>query len=440
MYIMKKILLLTVMASLSIVLFAQTDTTKKEVAKKGWGFGAVPAIAYDSDIGFKYGGLVNFYDYGDGTIYPNYKHSIYMEWSHTTKGSGIAEISYDSKYLIPGVRFTGDIDYLTEQALDFYGFNGYNSYFNSDYSDNTKTDYKSRMYYRLQRSLLRMTGDFQGKLAGNKLMWVAGIHFYGVNISDVNRDKYYTDLPKVDTASSLFSKYKYYKLIPDNQYNGGNVGLVKFGLVYDTRDNEPNPMTGMWTEVFLQVAPSFMGSPNTYTQLVIAHRQYFTLKKEVLNFAYRVAYQTKLSGDIPFYMLPLVYYSNRPTTDGIGGAKTVRGIMRDRIVGDGMAYANLEMRWKFYRHVFGKQNFYIALAGFLDGGMVTQNYKFDLSHNPPPDLLKTIDYANETPHICYGAGLHFVLNQNFIVTVDYGQTTNPQDGGSGLYINLNFLF
>jgi len=50
--------------------FAQ-DEEKKEKIKDGWSFGAVPAIAYDSDIGFKYGGLVNFYDYGDGSYILN---------------------------------------------------------------------------------------------------------------------------------------------------------------------------------------------------------------------------------------------------------------------------------------------------------------------------------------------------------------------------------
>jgi len=33
-----------------------------------------------------------------------------------------------------------------------------------------------------------------------------------------------------------------------------------------------------------------------------------------------------------------------------------------------------------------------------------------------------------------------VLNQNFIVTVDYGIAARAQDGETGLYINLNFLY
>ncbi|MGC9344956.1 MAG: hypothetical protein ACP5E3_19785, partial [Bacteroidales bacterium] len=99
-----KTLFLSLLLAFSFSLYSlhsQNETDDKEKTKSGWSFGAVPAIAYDSDIGFKYGGVVNFYDYGDGSIYPRYKHSIYLEWSRTTKGSGINQFTYDSKYLIP---------------------------------------------------------------------------------------------------------------------------------------------------------------------------------------------------------------------------------------------------------------------------------------------------------------------------------------------------
>lgn len=48
----------------------QADTTvnKKEKIKQGWSMGAVPVIAFDQDQGWKFGGVVNFYDYGNGNI------------------------------------------------------------------------------------------------------------------------------------------------------------------------------------------------------------------------------------------------------------------------------------------------------------------------------------------------------------------------------------
>ncbi|MFW5721214.1 MAG: hypothetical protein ACOCWW_02380 [Bacteroidota bacterium] len=64
-----------------------TSKNKEEKIKDGWTFGAVPVVAYDSDLGFKYGGLVNFYNYGKPSTYPEYQQSIYVEISRTTKGS-----------------------------------------------------------------------------------------------------------------------------------------------------------------------------------------------------------------------------------------------------------------------------------------------------------------------------------------------------------------
>ena len=32
------------------------------------------------------------------------------------------------------------------------------------------------------------------------------------------------------------------------------------------------------------------------------------------------------------------------------------------------------------------------------------------------------------------------MNQNFIVSCDYGRAMDPRDGKSGVYIGLNFLF
>ncbi len=232
----------------------EITTDSKEKIKKGWTFGAVPAIAYDSDIGFKYGGVVNFYDYGDGTFYPKYKQSIYLEWSRTTKGSGINQFTYDSEYLIPGIRTTAEISYLTEKALDFYGFNGYEAFYNSSFEDDSHPDYISRMFYRMDRNLFRVKADFQGKLPVANLRWLAGFAHYRnaidtVDIQNLNKGKDEEDLLPGNTGGGLYGRYVAAGLIPEDQADGGNTSLFKLGLVYDTRDNEPNPMRGIWTEL-----------------------------------------------------------------------------------------------------------------------------------------------------------------------------------------------
>ncbi|MBN1789549.1 MAG: BamA/TamA family outer membrane protein [Bacteroidales bacterium] len=426
----------------------QADSVKSSVKadkiKTGWNFGGVPVIAYDTDIGFKYGALVNIFHYGDGTQYPKYRHSLYFEWSRTTKGSGINQFIYDSEYLIPGIRVSAEASYLTEQSLDFYGFNGYESYFNADWEDKESDDYLSRMYYNMDRKLTRLRADFQGKITGPQFRWMAGIEYNHaktgtVDIEKLNKGKDIEDqLP--DTAL-LYDKFVDWGVIPADQADGGNTTLLKAGLVYDTRDIEANPMKGIWTELQFLMAPSFLGNDDlSYTRFILTHRQYFTLAPQVLNLAFRASYQSKLSGDMPYYMLPFVY-NTAPnyTRDGVGGAKTVRGVMRNRIVGEGFAFGNIELRWKFLRTIIFNQNVYLALSGFLDGGIVTKKYDFDKS-GIPAGQLEMVEKADEKLHLGAGAGFHFVMNQNFIIAVDYGRALDPGDGESGLYIGLNFLY
>jgi hypothetical protein len=73
----------------SYLLKAQNADTAEAFTKKGWNFGMLPAVSFNSDLGFQYGGLINFFHYGDGSRYPSYDHSFYLEVSHYTKGSGL---------------------------------------------------------------------------------------------------------------------------------------------------------------------------------------------------------------------------------------------------------------------------------------------------------------------------------------------------------------
>ncbi|MDD4190099.1 MAG: hypothetical protein PHI28_02120 [Mangrovibacterium sp.] len=55
---------------LNLVLFCSTapaqNGKKGQLIKNGWNFGALPAVTYDTDLGFQYGALANLYHYGAG--------------------------------------------------------------------------------------------------------------------------------------------------------------------------------------------------------------------------------------------------------------------------------------------------------------------------------------------------------------------------------------
>lgn len=456
---MKKAFTILTCALLAIIssgAMAQEKTAEGENIKTGWNFGGLPVVAYDSDIGFKYGALVNAFNYGDGTNYPDYRYAIKAEWSRTTKGSGINQLFFDAKDLLPNnIRLTADFSYLTEQSLDFYGFNGYESVYNPCWEDDSEDndEYVSRMFYRHERKLLRFKADFSQPIRDTKWKWLAGFGIYKHTINPVDIDRLNEGKDSADMlpdVPGLYDLYDEWGLIHDDEKNGGWTNFIKLGIIYDSRDIEANANKGMWSEAVLVTAPGFLGNGNYgYTRLALAHRQYVTIVPQRLTFAGRISYQGTLFGELPFYMQPYMIssFSSATTSDGLGGAKTLRGVLRNRVVGDHITYTNLELRWKFLKTTIGKQNIYLALAPFFDAGTVLKPISLDSDMTGlanGEDYFKLDDDGNlvedDGIHIGYGAGFYFVMNQNFVVAVNYGMAANEQDGDSGLYINIGYLF
>lgn len=412
--------------------------TYGEEAKSGWSWGGVPAIAYDSDAGWTYGVIVQPFHYGDGSMYPDYLFSVYSELSRTTKGGGINKLFFDSKYLMPAdIRFTGELSFLTEQTLPFYGFNGIESTYTPELEDDTDPAYATRVFYRHAREQFRLTADFQKQVLHPNLRGIAGIGFLNNSVGSVDIDKLndgQEDEDKLPDVPTLFDHYVSDGIITDDEADGGAVNYMKLGLVFDTRDQEANPMSGMWSELLFITAPEALGTETPYTQIAATHRQYFTIIPKDLSFAGRIGYQGALGDQPPFYMLPY-YHSSYKLTEGLGGSKSLRGILKNRIVGKSTYFANLEMRWKFFRTVVGGQNLYLAFNGFADVGQVLERYEYSVPSSFPQDPAK-----DDELHVAYGGGLRIALNENFIVAVDYGMAKDAQDGNSGLYIGLGYLY
>jgi len=438
------------------LLFVLSVSGQEKKAKTGWKFGgALPAVSYDTDLGFQYGAFAEFFNYGNPTIYPKYYDHLYVEISRFTKGSGIYRLMYESTRLIPGVELVSDLSYLPDLANHFYGFNGYESVYNKDWMDDETADYRTRMFYRLERNQFRFKNDFLGKISGDHLKWSAGFAFQNftvnsVDIERLNKGKEDNPLPEVTDEPGLFELYRdSLGLVTANEADGGWVNTLKAGIVWDSRDNRPNPMKGLWTEMGIELSPKFMGNDWGFSRFYITHRQYFTLIEKDLSFAYRLGYQTTLSGEVPFFYQSQVITSRLTgaSSEGLGGAQTLRGVMKNRVIGDGFILGNAELRWKpFYFKLFN-QDCYLGLNLFYDLGMVTRPIEL------PDDLQNTFndemtgytygDFFNpgeEKLHQTAGISIMPVMNENFVIAIDIGKAFNDQDGNIGFSFGLNYLF
>ena len=421
---------------------AQSDSTsmtqpngaKGDIEKKGLSYGPLPIVAFDQNKGFQYGALLNIYDFGKGGYYPNVRQSWYIEASAYTKGSQQYVISYDTKYLIPNVRLSTASCLLVEKMLDFYGFNGYETLYDSQLD---------ATFYRMERIVPYIKIDLTGHIIPNRLSWEVGYHFKWFGLDNVSLEG--EEENGVLGGKTLYEKYQDWGIISQQEAKGGRSSALRAGFIYDTRDFEPAPSRGIWAEAHAIIAPKAFGTSQSYYRYSATFRQYLPLAEDRLVFAYRMNYQGTIGNYAPFYVLPYyTYVGNGYDRDGFGGYRTARGILRNRVQALDVAMFNAEMRWKFYRTHLFKQNLYLALNGFLDGTSAIR--KYDMSYRGEEDTLERYYYdrfvntEKEKFHLSAGGGLRIGINQNFIIAIDYGVPFKKQDGGGSLYINTGFLF
>ena len=436
---------------------ATEKTETGEIIKTGLNFGPLPVVAFDADRGFQYGALLNIYNFGNGETYPNPKEWWYIEASAYTGGTFNFYLNYDNREIFDNTRLSVCTNYSNESALDFYGFNGYQSiytYAQDGFLENSQNEFTfddskkgvkamnkyengkaPKGFYRYSRQMFRAKADFTGKIAEN-FFWEAGYTFYWLNHQEFTPKGYTV------TDGSLYQLYKDWGILNDTGANQFYSAL-KAGLMYDSRNVQNNPTKGIWAEAHALVAPKWLGSSMDSYKLSATFRQYIPLGTEKLVFADRLAYQGFLGKNTPGYLLP--FYSNMGYTrdyDAIGGYRTVRGLMLDRVQGLHTGFYNLEFRYRFVDFQLWKQNIAFAFSAFTDGATVFKGYDLTNKTGVKQDLYKKyIDTSRKDGlHATAGAGLRFIMNQNFIVAFEYARCFNKQDGNGAFYINTGFLF
>lgn len=459
--------LILCLLAVSISVSAQQKNT---ITQTGYSFLPFPIVAFDADKGVQYGVFAGLYNYGDGDIYPDYHSKTYVEAYLFSKGSQMYNLMYDNVRLIPDVRLSAAFSTSIDKAMDFYGFNGYSAFYDYERIALGKANAKSGQdpakhlygpFYKVDRIQILGKTDFIGRLTEH-LSWEAGYHFSyfregSIDKASINKGKaYYNQYP--EDEPTLFDLYRKWGLIDDCEADGGFSSSVRLGLVYDSRDKEGAPTKGIWAEGHICAAPKFLGTKNPFYRYSITFRQYFPLiGNDVLTFAYRLNYEGNIGKNAPYYILPyLTLMGENCDKDGMGGYRTTRGIMRNRVVGLDTASYIAELRWRVYNTTFWGQNIALGLSAFSDGTMVTRGR--DLSYSGPDEAVTKESYdryisnghSSDIPHITVGAGIRLLINESLILTAEYGTPLshfypagNPlknQDGAGAFYVSSGYLF
>ena len=453
---MKK--LIASLLCLAAVISAAAQEEEKEM-KTGWSLSLLPTATFSADNGFQAGAFGDVYYYGDGNTYPDPLHKISWEASYFTKSHRMRlYLAYDSKYLIPGMRINASVTYMNDPLYSFWGFNGPASLVNlpqnyNEYWSNKTTDIN---YFGMSRKMLRILANVQGRITDH-LNWAAGVNFWNWKLGDM-ADKGYKgadgETHYYDKTKTLYKDYQDLGIIHADEAAGGNALEVNAGVVFDTRDIEAAPNRGIWAEAYLN------GNllQHKYLKACLYFRHYIDIPIHIPAgdpvFAYRLAWQQTIAGETPLYMIqniPLLVQRNM-ITEGYGSTGTIRGLRDNRILTEGMAWANLELRVKLVKFTLFNQYFYIAVNPFFDAGVITKAYrtaeldvasKANWASKTENFNFNTIYNASKVGDVVYsaGAGLKIAWNQNFIISAEFAKCFyKPLDAGLWIGIGVNYCF
>lgn len=407
------------------------DSTKKT---HHYSFGVIPALAFDSDVGLKYGGLVNVFDHGQGSK-DRYDQHLMVRLTNTTKGSLQAQLLLESKKLLPKSNVVFEWSYLHDKRLDFFGFNGRNAVYQPAFIDPSSPGFIHQHFYKMDRKLMRIRVDIHRNLANKNWKVKTGYSFLRTRVASLT-----TEPPGMEQLqfNTLFDQYLHWNVILPEQRKGGNAHFLSAGMIYDSRNDLCFCTHGIWFETFLLHKFASKDAPH-YGKWIVTYRQHLPLYKEKTVVSFRFSSQQKLYGSIPFYELPF-YFDSRLSQDGIGGAHTLRGAFRNRIVGDGFVLANLELKQHLFNLRLTRQHFSINTSLFMDAASITQTYPLALNHVPPNEAPDFFRNSPQKINATYGLGFYIVFNKHNVITINYGKATHPSIGGNALYIGSSLLF
>jgi outer membrane protein assembly factor BamA len=375
-------------------------------APQGRSITGLPALNFDADEGIGYGALLQLYDYGSEGVQP-YRYSVQPTVFLTTRGRRDFSLFVDAPHLLPsGWRVGGAMASERQLATPYYGVG------NETVADEAATAGANPYFYRYGRQVVRMNADVQRELGLRELRFLLGVGLRRVTV---------TPVPYGEGSTLLAQQWGSVPLSPFT------TRYARLGLVLDTRDREIGARRGVWADVLVQRA-TLSGQPGTgafpvedgITRVTATLRRYTPLSPTV-TLAQRFVLQD-VSGNLPTELS--VLQGSYRDDEALGGASTLRGIPRNRYVGKGIAFGNLEARWDATTFTLRGTPSRLVLSTFVDAGRVWA------------DGLR-VDEIYKDLHAGYGAGARLALGPSFVVAADVGHSSQSM---AAEYVGLGYLF
>ncbi len=272
-----------------------------------------------------------------------YRASIAVDGQIATSGSHKLGFYARMPNILPGWRFSLVAETRRRARQNYFGIGN-----QTERDGANVTDARPDFYNADYRSML-LRGEVQRRLVSHlRVLW--GIHVERWQFDTIPG----TTLLGVQTNAGL-----------DLALGQRTTDVsARFGLVFDTRNDEIAPMHGVLLEAIFGVADSTVAGALSYTRTTLSASGFWSPSEQV-TLAGRVLAQV-VTGSPAAGSYMLVEASDKPF-EGYGGRDSNRGLARLRYLGEDMLFANLETRYQVVgeRHVVAA-----SLVGFIDVGRV----------------------------------------------------------------------
>ena len=421
------------------------DLYSLSLKKEGWYFTGVPLFNYSSLDGFGFGLRAAFFYNGTKLDprfeYVPYLHQVFVQSFVTTALHQIHGIFWDAPYISKigsaWLNVTSVLYYESTHISPYFGvgdaandplfFAGKQYSKMSDYdktlADVSNTNGTTNFYYNYYKYQLPTFYTNLGldvfKFWGGILRTSFGFLFRWSHVTD-----YSGQTVKVDGKTYTANDTK----LKDDITNGRIFGLgsswnntLKVAIGFDSRDYEPNPHRGVFTDFVAEVIPQFLGSNTNYYRFTYTLRLFYDPipRYPKLVLAARSLYTFNL-GDVPFYAMNEIGTTENFGLQGLGGI-SFKGYFPNRFIGNAKSLSNFEIRWQFWDVSFWKQHFAFMIVPFFEVGRAF-------------DSIQKTSYRDWK--LSYGSGLRIIWNQATIIAFHYGASKEAQY----IYVDFNHTF
>lgn len=389
--------------------------------RDGLGWGGFPYANYSSDDGVGFGVIGSLYFY-DGHTAP-YRNELYFLVYFSTGGAQTHRLqlesidAFDTKLRLTvrsefsadltsnfcGVEPPGDCSDARAQAAATAAGLTDNPNRDDDAFDQFVADY---YYLRAITPNLYLLGRWP--IADNSTRWEVFGSWYG-------------ELKRVGRFGD-FTPYEgslYEQAFP-NFEEDGFVSLFQAGIMADSRDNEPSPIRGQWSEASVRAGGPWSGSTFNYGGANLTLRAYTPI------FSEKVVYANRLVLDGMWGEPPTSEMVRSGGTDfyyWFGGQRAGRGVRFRRVLGKARAMNQFEVR-ATVATVGKKTKVDITPVAFLDAGYWASDF----------GSLGDGAFVYGT-----GGGARIAINKNFILRGDVG-VSPLEDWSPQIYLDVKNLW